>query len=134
MELLSRGCAQVVSVEADRDHAKFIQQCMEKLGTQQDVLIRADVFRFIKSCHQTFDFIFADPPYALPELKEIPKLVLQHGLLKENGVFVFEHGKKDEFTNLPEFVEHRHYGSVNFSIFQCVQNVEGKENNHEIQP
>ena len=107
---------------------------MEKLGTQQDVLIRTDVFRFIKSCHQTFDFIFADPPYALPELKEIPKLVLQHGLLKENGVFVFEHGKKDEFTNLPEFVEHRHYGSVNFSIFQCVQNVEGKENNHEIQP
>lgn len=134
LELLSRGCAQVVSVEADREHAKFIQQCMEKLGTQQDVLIRTDVFRFIKSCHQTFDFIFADPPYALPELKEIPKLVLQHGLLKENGVFVFEHGKKDEFTNLPEFVEHRHYGSVNFSIFQCVQNVEGKENNHEIQP
>jgi 16S rRNA (guanine966-N2)-methyltransferase len=63
LELLSRGCQQVVSVEADRDHANFIRQCMQKLGTEKHILIRGDVFRFMKSCHQQFDFIFADPPY-----------------------------------------------------------------------
>ena len=31
LELLSRGCAQVVSVEQDRDHHRFILQCIEKL-------------------------------------------------------------------------------------------------------
>ena len=29
LELLSRGCQQVISVEKDRDHARFISQCME---------------------------------------------------------------------------------------------------------
>ena len=34
LELLSRGCSQVVSVEKDRDHHRFIQQCVEKLNPQ----------------------------------------------------------------------------------------------------
>lgn len=118
MELLSRGCEQVVSVEADRDHANLIRHCMQKLGTKKNVLIRGDVFRFLKNCHQRFDIIFADPPYTLPELEKIPALVLQYDLLKPNGVFVFEHGKKNDFSTLPQYVEHRHYGSVNFTIFQ----------------
>ena len=32
LELLSRGCSRVVSVEADRDHAVFIRQCMTKIA------------------------------------------------------------------------------------------------------
>ena len=118
LELLSRGCQQVVSVEADRDHANFIRQCMQKLGTEKHILIRGDVFRFMKSCHQQFDFIFADPPYALKELPTIPDLVFEHDLLKPDGVFVFEHGKQNDFSENEHFVEHRAYGSVNFSLFK----------------
>lgn len=118
LELLSRGCAQVISVEADRDHAAFIRQCMQKLGTHANVLIRGDVFRFVKSCRQQFDFIFADPPYALEQLAQIPALVLDGGLLKADGVLVLEHGKGYYFSDHPRFVEHRAYGSVNFSIFR----------------
>ena len=76
LELVSRGCSRVVSVEADRDHANFIRQCFQKLGEDKDILIRGDVFRFLKTCKQKFDFIFADPPYALKELPQIPDLVL----------------------------------------------------------
>ena len=118
LELASRGCARVISVEADRDHHRFILQCLQKLQNPPVTAIRGDVFRFIKSCKQQFDFIFADPPYALEELKTIPSLVFEKNLLKEDGVFVFEHGKNDSFTDHPNFVEHRSYGSVNFSIFQ----------------
>ena len=32
LELLSRGCSHVVSVELDRDHHRFIQDCLKKLG------------------------------------------------------------------------------------------------------
>lgn len=118
LELVSRGCKQVVSVEADRDHANFIRQCFKKLNEDRDILVRGDVFRFLKSCHQKFDFIFADPPYALEDLAKIPDLVLNGELLNEDGIFVFEHGKNHEFSTHPRFLEHRSYGSVNFSLFR----------------
>ena len=138
LELVSRGCSRVVSVENDRDHHRFICECFKKLQTpsnspclrgeqitspkqerQGGVLpIRGDAFRFIKSCKQQYDFIFADPPYALKELPTIPSLIFEKGLLKEDGIFVFEHGKDNDFSDDPHFVEHRSYGSVNFSIFR----------------
>ena len=118
LELLSRGCSRVVSVELDRDHHRFILQCLQKLQAEKNVqCLRGDVFRYIKSCKQQFDFIFADPPYALKELPEIPDMVIGKGLLKEGGIFVFEHGKDHDFSHHPHFIEHRSYGSVNFSLF-----------------
>ena len=119
LELLSRGCTTVISVEADRDHHNFIKQCLAKLGTDRCTAIRGDVFRFVKSCHHQFDFIFADPPYALKDLATIPDLIFSNNLLKQEGVFVFEHGKDNDFSSHPNFVEHRSYGSVNFSLFRA---------------
>lgn len=118
LELASRGCQQVVSVEADRDHAAFIRQCFAKLGADNQLLIRGDVFKFLKTCRQSFDFIFADPPYALRELAQIPDLILESMLLRPDGLLVFEHGKDHDFSQHPRFMEHRQYGSVNFSIFR----------------
>ena len=118
LELVSRGCSRVISVEADRDHANFIRQCFQKLGEDKDILIRGDVFRFLKTCKQKFDFIFADPPYALKELETIPELIFKNNLLKEDGLFVLEHGKDNNFEENPHFIERRVYGSVNFSLFR----------------
>ena len=119
LELLSRGCAPVVSVEMDRDHAAFIRECMTKLDTKDNILIRGDVFRFIKSCKQQYDLIFVDPPYALPTLATIPQLILSKGMLRPGGLLVFEHGKHNDFSDVPGFIEHRAYGSVNFSLFRA---------------
>lgn len=118
LEMLSRGCRPVVSVEGDRDHTRFIAECMKKIGTTDNVLVRGDVFRFVKKCHSQFDLIFADPPYALEQLPQIPQLVLDSGILSDGGIFVFEHGKHNDFSDHPRFVEHRSYGSVNFSLFR----------------
>ena len=117
LELLSRGCSQVVSVELDRDHHRFIQDCLKKLQTDTCIHIRGDVFRFLKSCKQQYDLIFADPPYALKELTTLPDIIFEKQLLKEEGIFVLEHGKDHDFSGHPHFKEHRQYGSVNFSIF-----------------
>ena len=116
LELLSRGCKEVVSVEMDRDHARFIQQCIDKVGAENHTLVKGDAFRFMKSCKRQFDFIFADPPYSLPTLETIPDLALP--LLKEGGMMVFEHGKQNDFSQHPRFVEKRVYGAVNFSLFR----------------
>ena len=125
LELVSRGCQQVVSVELDRDHHRFIQQCLQNVYSKVCIPIRGDVFRFLKSCHQQFDFIFADPPYALQELPQIPELVFEKQLLKPEGIFVFEHGKDYDFSLHPHFLEHRSYGSVNFSLFTAAERTVG---------
>jgi len=131
LELLSRGCRHVTSVELDRDHAAFIRQCVSRLQTSDDnighQLVRADVLRFLKNCRTRYDIIFADPPYALPALPEIPRMVLEKDILNPGGVFVFEHGKDHDFSRLPHFVEHRAYGSVNFSLFRVGEQTPGPQ-------
>ena len=120
LELLSRGCREVVSVEKDRDHSNFIRQCVEKLNIaaegQTHRLVRGDVFKYMKSCKQQFDFIFADPPYSMDGIDTIPQMALP--LLQPEGLLVVEHGKQNDFSQLPQFLDHRQYGSVNFSIFR----------------
>ena len=118
IEMLSRGCRRVVSVEGDREHHAFIRQCIAKIGATNCVALRDDVFHFLKSCHISFDLIFADPPYSLPELRELPQMILSGTLLADGGLLVLEHGKHDDFSLNPRFVDHRNYGSVNFSLFR----------------
>lgn len=120
IELVSRGCDRVISVEKDRDHHAFICKIMKEVQTDKCLPIRGDVFKFINGAREPFDFIFADPPYDLKELETIPDLIFRNNLLKEDGIFVLEHGKQNHFEEHPNFVERRVYGSVNFSIFKAV--------------
>lgn len=103
IELVSRGCDQVISVEKDPQHHAFISKVMREVKTDKCIPLRADVFKYIEKCGLQFDFIFADPPYALKELASIPDLIFQYNLLKPEGIFVLEHGKDLNFENHPCF-------------------------------
>ena len=72
IELVSRGCDRVISVEKDPAHHSFICKIMKEVQTDKCLPIRGDVFKFINSGRELFDFIFADPPYALKDLEPIP--------------------------------------------------------------
>lgn len=118
-ELLSRGCPSVVCVEAHSIQYNFIKKVMHELCVTDSLTpVKGDVFRFIHSSSAVFDFIFADPPYDLADLPKIPRLILDSSLLSEEGWFVLEHSRKDDFSSLPEFDHKRTYGSVNFSFFR----------------
>ena len=118
IELVSRGCERVVSIEKDRQHHAFICDIMRQVKTEKCIPVCGDALRYMTRGSEQFDFIFADPPYALKELAQIPDLIFQNNLLKDGGLFVLEHGKDNRFEQHPHFVEHRVYGSVNFSIFR----------------
>ena len=118
LELLSRGAARVTAVEKAMTQYAFIRRTAEQLGEQNLNLIKGDVFKFLAAPHEKFDFIFADPPYDLPRFGEIPQLVLQADILKPDGFFIIEHSRAYDFSTLPGFVDHRIYGSVNFSIIR----------------
>ena len=96
----------------------YIYKIKEQLKEENWIPLRADVFRYIEKCRDTFDLIFADPPYALPRLAELPDLILGKGMLKEGGMLVLEHGKDHSFVEHPSFVQERVYGSVHFSFFE----------------
>lgn len=117
LELCSRGCSRVVSVELDRQHYAFIRKIAETLKEERWKVICGDAFRYISRAPLSFDLIFADPPYALEELAELPNRVLASPVMKENGLFVLEHGKDHSFKEHPAFREERTYGSVHFSFF-----------------
>ena len=117
LEFLSRGCRDVMSVEMDSLHFSFLKKCQHTLGDNSWRIIRDDVFRFLRRCNTGFDIVFADPPYALKELPEIPDIILGGNILKDGGIFIFEHGKDYSFEEHPYFMRHIAYGSVNFSFF-----------------
>lgn len=118
LEFLSRGSSRVVSVEKDSRHFAFLRSVMDVLGDEHSQILRMDAFKYIERGKEGFDIVFADPPYALKEMKEMPERVLNSSLLKERGIFVLEHGKEQDFSSNPCFFEHRAYGSVNFSFFK----------------
>ncbi|MDR1454094.1 MAG: RsmD family RNA methyltransferase [Tannerella sp.] len=118
-EMLSRGCRRVTAVERDPAHASFIRKVAGELRTEALDLIRGDAFRYLRSARgQAFGLIFADPPYALEELEELPRLIADGKWLCEGGLFVLEHSGTHDFSSLLQFHQKRVYGSVNFSIFK----------------
>ena len=80
--------------------------------------IRSDVFRFVKSPGTSYNLVFADPPYELDELGSIPALILICPVLEPDGLFILEHSRHFDFSDLPEFLDHRKYGNVHFTFFR----------------
>ncbi|MBO4487985.1 MAG: 16S rRNA (guanine(966)-N(2))-methyltransferase RsmD [Bacteroidaceae bacterium] len=119
LEFLSRGATRVVSIEKDFQHSAFIRRMLADLGDTNAVVLKTDALKYLEKVEgDTFSLIFADPPYALPQLGQLPQLVMQSSLLASGGLFVLEHGKDYDFSERPDFLEHRAYGSVNFSLFR----------------
>jgi len=116
-ELASRGAADLTVIEKDPTMVEFIKKNAKELGLENYKVVKMDVFKFIAQCTETFDLIFAGPPYALPNIDDLPKLVAEHRLLKEKGWFILEHTPRNDYTGYPLFVTARNYGTTIFSIF-----------------
>lgn len=117
LEFLSRGCSEVVAVEMATTQANFIRSVKQKLDAKGLTVVKGDVFKFVETCTQQFDFIFADPPYDHPRFAEIPALILESKMLKPGSWVIIEHNKHHDFSSLPHYDQHRAYGSVNFTLF-----------------
>lgn len=117
LELVSRGCPRVVSVESENLHWRFISKAKETLEANELYPLKADSFKYIEICREQFDLIFADPPYEMKEVDSIPNLIFDKNLLKPNGVFILEHSKKHDYSTHSRFNRELNYGSVHFTIF-----------------
>ena len=116
-EFASRGARRVYCVEMNRENAAFIKNEARRLGLDNVTTVRDNVFDFLPICHEKFDIVFADPPYALDSLASLPDLVFGSNALTDDGIFVLEHPREFSFEEHPHFWQHRAYGKVNFTFF-----------------
>jgi len=116
-EFASRGAAAVTSVEINTVHYNFIRSTAAAFGLDNIHAVKANVFLYLRNCSKRFDMIFSDAPYDLAGSERVVDEVFERDLLKENGIFVFEHSKSKNFSSHPNFKQLRSYGSVQFSIF-----------------
>jgi 16S rRNA (guanine(966)-N(2))-methyltransferase RsmD len=123
-EFASRGARSVTSVEINAVHYDFIRKCAASFGLDNLHPVKANAFLYLRSVSKRYDVIFSDAPYDLKGSEEVIELVFARGLLVEGGRLVFEHSAGTDFSAHPNFLEHRSYGSVNFSIFAAGPAVE----------
>jgi 16S rRNA (guanine966-N2)-methyltransferase len=116
-EFASRGAESVDLVEINRRYSDFITKTVQKLGLKQVHIYTSDVFRLMPRIKNKYDIVFADPPYDLNNIPEIPELIFDNNVLLKEGWFILEHGRSQDFSDHAHFKELRKYGSVHFSIF-----------------
>lgn len=117
-EFASRGAKRITSVEKHPDHFKYIRKMVDELEFHQVSTVRSDAFRVIKNPWESYDLIFADPPYDLEKLETLPEQIFSEKLLLKGGWFILEHPAGMQFNHHRELFDHRKYGSVNFSFFR----------------
>ena len=116
-ELASRGARDITVVEKDRVMFEFIKKTAGVLQFDNFTVVKMDVFKYLDQCSQTFDLIFAGPPYALTSIDDIPKKIIEKKLLNLTGWFVLEHTPANKYKDFPFYKTQRNYGTTIFSIF-----------------
>lgn len=117
-EFASRGAGRVYCIEMARENASFIKTEAARLGLDNVTVVRGNVFDFLPICHEKFDIVFADPPYALEGLENIPDKVLGQDIMHPGAYFILEHGGEHSFTEHPLFKKEKVYGRVHFTFFE----------------
>lgn len=117
LECLSRGAKDVLSVDKHPRCIKAVTSMKKNLGIHTGKTLCVDVWKFLRQHEGTYDFIFLDPPYALPGQEGLIQLIFEQNLLAEDGLLVLEHSSTLSFSSLEGFDSLRKYGSSHLSFF-----------------
>ena len=116
-ELASRGAADLTIVEKDSIMHGFIKSTMDMLKVQHCKVLKMEVFSYLDSCTEQFDFIFAGPPYALGTIDKIPEIIVGKKMIAPGGFFVLEHTPRNGYEKFEGYSFQRNYGTTIFSFF-----------------
>lgn len=117
LEFASREAVSVTSVDIFQGCVDFMKKTAAKLQYDNMSVLKGDAFQFLSNCKQQYDIVFCDPPYDLEGVERIPQLVFDNHLLKQEGWLIIEHSKIHNFSEHPQFFQHRKYGRLNFTFF-----------------
>jgi 16S rRNA (guanine966-N2)-methyltransferase len=118
LEFASRGAEQVVSVDRNINGINYIKDTASRHGLSTIKTYREDVFKYLQFETEQFNLIFADPPYDLNRIPELPGLIFDRNLVAPGGLLIVEHQSMQNLSKHPAFVEQRRYGHSSFSFFR----------------
>ena len=91
IEAISRGAKSAVFVDAGDVPCKLIRENLRRAKMENEGrVVRADYLQFLSQCHETFDIIFLDPPYAEVFLENAIKKISEIDILQSGGIIVSE--------------------------------------------
>lgn len=129
-EMLSRGANFVHFVDNNRAYCRSIIDHARLFNIENQCRVFCkDVRRYFKTCENTFNIIYYDPPYNSLKLVEIIPNILPY--ISTNGILVFERKKAkhlDPLTIKDEFkIETRNYGDTVIELFSRVSYKNNKQ-------
>jgi len=122
LEFASRGASEVVSVDRSVQCIHYLNDTSRQHKLTQIKTFKADVLKYLQIETEQYDVIFADPPYDLNQIPEIPKIIFDKNMLLPGGLLIVEHQSLQNLSNHPAFVEQRKYGHSSFSFFENISN------------
>lgn len=96
---------------------KHLLKNVKELGFDNIEIVIKDAFRWVEKSAIKADIIFADPPFSNKGVIDLPKSILEKGLINPGGCLVIEHASAINFEEIHEFSFTKNYGAVNFSFF-----------------
>lgn len=118
LEFASRGAAEVISVDRSIHCVNYLKDTSRQHKLNQVKAYKEDVFKYLQIETEQYDLIFADPPYDLNRIPDIPKIVFERNILLPGALLIVEHQSMQNISQHPAFVEQRKYGHSSFSFFR----------------
>jgi 16S rRNA (guanine(966)-N(2))-methyltransferase RsmD len=118
LEFASRGAAEVISVDRSIHCVNYLKNTSRQHKLDQVKVYKEDVFKYLQMETEQYDLVFADPPYDLNKIPEIPKIVFERNILLPGALLIVEHQSMQNISQHPAFVEQRKYGHSSFSFFR----------------
>lgn len=111
IEALSRGAKSAVFVDASDAACKLIRENLKRTKLENDAkVIRSDYLEYLRRCHETFDVIFLDPPYAEVFLENSLNYITEIDILQTNGIIVTERPLEKELPwDFPGYTRSKDY-------------------------
>lgn len=89
LEAASRGAVKVHMVEMDRAKKEIMEKNISWAKENCEIkLFFANVLRFIPSCHESYDIVYADPPFPMSGKTNILDLVQRTHMVVPQGQFI----------------------------------------------
>ncbi|MBI4432786.1 MAG: 16S rRNA (guanine(966)-N(2))-methyltransferase RsmD [Candidatus Omnitrophica bacterium] len=124
IEALSRGAAQAVFIEKEKNQARQIRENLEALGLlDRSRIIAADAVQALGRLNEYFDFIFLDPPYNEGWTEKTLATLSKTPLFHEATIVIAECGQREKpLSRIGKFksVKIKAYGDTQIVFYKPV--------------
>ena len=99
IEALSRGAAQAVFVDQDRNACNLIRENLKRAKMDDcGKVVQSDYVSYLRTCREKFNIVLLDPPYAEEFLENSLKIITEIDILQSGGIIVCERPLEKELS------------------------------------